>query len=194
MVRELLDRETDSAKKVRSDEISRTNFDFVFLNERTLGSFLSTFWGSSRSGRISTSCAGKSGWMRALPLPMNSRSTRQEPVLLDHKPSSHNAIRATERYVGTRFVRRYRDPLLGRLHIRWPKYLILRVHLRCAEIAMCDNVWMVGHPKVEVRQKRHAGKAAVSASLFQNSATTEFMNGMELRGKLPLRTRRLLVV
>jgi hypothetical protein len=79
MVRELLDRETDSAKKVRSDEISRTNFDFVFLDERTLGSFLSTFWGSSRSGRISTCCAGKSGWMRALPHPTNSRSTRQEP-------------------------------------------------------------------------------------------------------------------
>ena len=31
MVRELLDRETDSAKKVHSDEVSRTNYDFVFL-------------------------------------------------------------------------------------------------------------------------------------------------------------------
>jgi len=31
MVRELLDQETESAKKKRSSEISRTNYDFVFL-------------------------------------------------------------------------------------------------------------------------------------------------------------------
>src|ERR1700730_867822 len=37
MVRELLDRETDSAKKVRSDEISRTNYDFVFLRRENFG-------------------------------------------------------------------------------------------------------------------------------------------------------------
>ena len=37
MVRELLDRETDSAKKVHSDEISRTNYDFVFLRRENFG-------------------------------------------------------------------------------------------------------------------------------------------------------------
>jgi hypothetical protein len=37
MVRELLDRETDSAKKVHSDEISRTNYDFVFLRQENFG-------------------------------------------------------------------------------------------------------------------------------------------------------------
>jgi hypothetical protein len=37
MVRELLDRETDSAKKVRSDEISRKNYDFVFLRPENFG-------------------------------------------------------------------------------------------------------------------------------------------------------------
>ena len=37
MVRELLDRETDSAKKVRSDEISRKNYDFVFLRRENFG-------------------------------------------------------------------------------------------------------------------------------------------------------------
>jgi hypothetical protein len=37
MVRELLDRETDSAKKVRSDEVTRTNYDFVFLRQETFG-------------------------------------------------------------------------------------------------------------------------------------------------------------
>jgi hypothetical protein len=31
MIRELLDRETDSVKKVHSDEVSRKNYDFVFL-------------------------------------------------------------------------------------------------------------------------------------------------------------------
>ena len=61
MVRELLDRETDSAKKVRNDEISRTNYDFVFLRRENFGGVPEQFWGSSRSGRINTSCAGKSG-------------------------------------------------------------------------------------------------------------------------------------
>jgi hypothetical protein len=37
MVRELLDRETDSAKKVHSDEVSRTNYDFVFLRRENFG-------------------------------------------------------------------------------------------------------------------------------------------------------------
>jgi hypothetical protein len=37
MVRELLDRETESAKKGRSSEISRTNYDFVFLRRENFG-------------------------------------------------------------------------------------------------------------------------------------------------------------
>jgi len=37
MVRELLDRETDSAKKVRGDEVTRTNYDFVFLRRENFG-------------------------------------------------------------------------------------------------------------------------------------------------------------
>ena len=37
MVRELLDRETDSAKKGKSGEISRTNYDFVFLRRENFG-------------------------------------------------------------------------------------------------------------------------------------------------------------
>ena len=52
MVRELLDRETESAKKGHGSEISRSNYDFVFL---------STCWGSSRSGRINTFYEGRSG-------------------------------------------------------------------------------------------------------------------------------------
>ncbi|PYX50243.1 MAG: hypothetical protein DMG79_06335, partial [Acidobacteria bacterium] len=37
MVRELLDRETESAKKGRSSQISRTNYDFVFLRRENFG-------------------------------------------------------------------------------------------------------------------------------------------------------------
>ena len=37
MVRELLDRETDSAKKGKSSEISRANYDFVFLRRENFG-------------------------------------------------------------------------------------------------------------------------------------------------------------
>jgi hypothetical protein len=37
MVRELLDRETDSAKKGRGSEISRANYDFVFLRDENFG-------------------------------------------------------------------------------------------------------------------------------------------------------------
>ena len=148
MVRELLDRETDSAR--RKYTVTRSlgrPMTLFFLGERTSASFLSTFWGCSRSGRINTSCAGKSGWMRAPSnSPTNSRSTRKEPLLLDHDPSSHNAICDTERYVGTCFLRRYRDrPLLGGVHTRWTQYAILRIPIHCAEIAMCDNVWVVGY-------------------------------------------------
>ncbi len=61
MVRELLDRETESAKKGRGSEISRANYEFVFLRERTSATFLSTFWGSSRRGRIKIFYAGRFG-------------------------------------------------------------------------------------------------------------------------------------
>jgi hypothetical protein len=37
MVRELLDRETESAKKRRGSEISRTNYDFLFLRQENFG-------------------------------------------------------------------------------------------------------------------------------------------------------------
>jgi hypothetical protein len=37
MVRELLDRETESAKKGRGSEISRKNYDFVFLGQENFG-------------------------------------------------------------------------------------------------------------------------------------------------------------
>ena len=37
IVRELLDRETESAKKKRSSEISRANYDFVFLRRQNFG-------------------------------------------------------------------------------------------------------------------------------------------------------------
>jgi hypothetical protein len=60
MVRELLDRETESAKKKHDSEISRAKYDFVFLRKRT-SVFLSTFCGSSPSGRIDTFCMGRSG-------------------------------------------------------------------------------------------------------------------------------------
>lgn len=37
MVRELLDRETESAKKGQASEISRMNYDFVFLRQESFG-------------------------------------------------------------------------------------------------------------------------------------------------------------
>jgi hypothetical protein len=37
MVRELLDRETESSKKEHSSEISRANYDFVFLRRQNFG-------------------------------------------------------------------------------------------------------------------------------------------------------------
>ncbi|MBZ5569838.1 MAG: hypothetical protein LAN64_18570 [Acidobacteriia bacterium] len=37
MVRELLERETDSAKKGHGSEISRMNYDFVFLRREDFG-------------------------------------------------------------------------------------------------------------------------------------------------------------
>jgi hypothetical protein len=37
MVRELLDREADSAKKVHGDEVSRKNYDFAFLRQENSG-------------------------------------------------------------------------------------------------------------------------------------------------------------
>ena len=37
MVRELLDRETESAKSVSSSQITRTNYDFLFLRRENFG-------------------------------------------------------------------------------------------------------------------------------------------------------------
>ena len=37
VIRQLLERETDSAKKVRNDEVTRTNYDFVFLRRENFG-------------------------------------------------------------------------------------------------------------------------------------------------------------
>ena len=37
MVRELLDRETESAKKRHGSEVSRANYDFVFLRQENFG-------------------------------------------------------------------------------------------------------------------------------------------------------------
>ncbi len=37
MVRELLDRETESAKKGKASEVNRTNYDFVFLRQENFG-------------------------------------------------------------------------------------------------------------------------------------------------------------
>jgi hypothetical protein len=37
MVRELLDRETESAKKGKGSEVNRTNYDFVFLRQENFG-------------------------------------------------------------------------------------------------------------------------------------------------------------
>ena len=37
MIRELLDRETESAKKGNASEVNRTNYDFVFLRQENFG-------------------------------------------------------------------------------------------------------------------------------------------------------------
>jgi hypothetical protein len=52
MVRELLDRETQSAKKGLGSQISRTNYDFVVFGKRPSAPRPSMFCGSFRSGRI----------------------------------------------------------------------------------------------------------------------------------------------
>ena len=190
MVRELLDRETDSAKRVHSDEISRKNYDFVFLRPENFGIVPEYVLGIVPKRKDKYLLRGQIWVDASTPYPTNSRSTRQEPLLLDHDPSSHNAICATERYVGTRFLRRHRDdPLLGGVHTRWPQYPILRVPIHCAEIAMCDNVWIVGHSEVAVRKNRPVGTAGVSApSLIQTQRLPNY-EGKELRGLSPLRAR-----
>ena len=66
MVRELLDQETESAKKGPSSQVSRMNYDFVFLRRENFDDVLSAFWGSSRRGITKAFCAGRSGSMRAL--------------------------------------------------------------------------------------------------------------------------------
>ena len=53
IVRYLLDLlETGSAKKGRGSEISRANYDFVFLRQDDIGVIPSTFWESFPSGKI----------------------------------------------------------------------------------------------------------------------------------------------
>ena len=61
MVRALLDRETESVKNGLGSQISRTNYDFVFLRQETYGVVLEDVLLIVRSGRIKTCCEGRYG-------------------------------------------------------------------------------------------------------------------------------------
>jgi hypothetical protein len=104
IVRELLDRETESAKKRRGSEISRTNYDFVFLRQENFGVAAEYVLGIVPKRKDKYLLRGQ---MRALSISAElkeSRSPREKSVLLDQGYSYHSAIRGSQRYVGARFL------------------------------------------------------------------------------------------
>jgi hypothetical protein len=152
MVRELLDRETDSAKKVRSDEISRTNYDFVFLRRENFGvvpeyvlgivpkrkdKYLlrGQIWVDASTFRIrriqGVPAKSPCFWITTLHLTMQFAQLNGMWV-----PVSLDAI-ATIRFLG--------EYTLAGLNI--PSFESPSAVLK---IAMCDNVWIVGYAEVTV--------------------------------------------
>ncbi len=63
MVRELLDQEIEAAKKIHESEISRANYDFVFLRQDKIswGFMMNMLSGLSRKERSAIFFEGKFG-------------------------------------------------------------------------------------------------------------------------------------
>ena len=61
MVRELLDRETESAKKGKGSEVNRTNYDFVFLRQENFADVPEYVLGTLPKRKDRNLCAGRSG-------------------------------------------------------------------------------------------------------------------------------------
>jgi hypothetical protein len=152
MVREILDRETESAKKKRSSEISRANYDFVLLRRQNFGVVPEYVLGIFPKRKDKYLLRGRI-WVDASTFRIRriegvpARSPSFWLNLGGHLKSGHRgaqghscnpAICATGRYVVTRYLRRHRDsPILGPVHTCWPQYPILRVHIYWSEIAPC---------------------------------------------------------
>ena len=141
MVRELLDRETESAKKGHGSEISRTNYDFVFLRQENFGvvpeyvlrivpkrkdKYLlrGQIWVDASTFRIrrieGVPAKSPSFWIKDIHITLQFAQLSGMWI-----PTSFDAI-ATVRLLG--------QYTLAGLTIR-----VLRVPIHCAEIAMCDK-------------------------------------------------------
>lgn len=133
IVRELLDRETESARKELGSQISRTNYDFVFLRQENFGvvpeyvlrivpklkyKYLLSrqIWVDASTFRI----------RRIEGVPAKSPSIWIKGIHINF------AICANERYVDTHFFRRHRySALLRAVHTCWPRYPRSRSTIHC---------------------------------------------------------------
>ena len=132
MVRELLDRETESAKKGHGSEITRKNYDFVFLRQENFG-VIPEYVLRIVPKRKDKYLLGGRIWVDA-----STFHIRRIEGVPARSPSFWikdihiTAIRGTERYVDPCFLRRYRYGAPFRaIHTSRAQYPILRVPLTC---------------------------------------------------------------
>jgi len=142
-VRELLDRETESAKKGHGSEISRANYDFVFLRQENFGVAPEYVLRVVPKRKDKYLLRGQI-WVDASTFHIRRIEgvPAKSPSFLDQGYSYHSAIRGTERYVGARFLRcyRYGTPLRA-VHTCWPQYPSHQPAIYCAEIGT-NEVWL----------------------------------------------------
>ena len=134
MVRELLDRETDSTTKKRSSEISRANYDFVLLRQQNFGIVPEYVLGIFPKRKEKNLLRGQI-WVDA----STFRIRRIEGV-----PARSPSFWLKDIHITLQFAQLgdmwvpvtfdgYRDsPILGPVHTCWPQYPILRVPIYCA--------------------------------------------------------------
>jgi hypothetical protein len=157
IVRQLLDRETESAKKRRGSEISRTNYDFVFLRQEDLGvapeyvlrivpkrkdKYLlrGQIWVDASTFRI----------RRIEGVPAKSPSFWIKDIHITLQYAELNSMWITG------FLRRYRyGTPLRTIHTGWPQYSRHQPAIYRAEIVTHENFGVVRTRKVLVCQRFH---------------------------------------
>ena len=141
MVRELLDRETESAKKGKGSEVNRTNYDFVFLRQENFGDVPEYVLGTLPKRKDRNLLRGQI-WVDA----SSFRIRRIEGVPAKSPSFWLKNIHITLQFAATRrdvrisYLRRCRDsPVIGTVPTCSPHYPILRILIRCA-ITLVDGV------------------------------------------------------
>ena len=151
MVRELLDRETESSKKGHGSEISRANYDFVFLRRQNFGVVPEYVLGIFPKRKDKYLLRGQI-WVDASTFRIHRIEgvpARSPSLWLKNIHITLQFAQLGGMWVPVTFDVNRDSPLLGTVHTCWPQYPILRVAYPLRRNSpMCDNLRIVGNPEV----------------------------------------------